>query len=120
MTLEIGSELTCSMGVTDMTAAIGWYDIGVQALKHEAGNVGFTVKAGAVWRRFSFDSRAFTRDTVVCGNGGVDRVLGTLACSPSSLFGPTAVYGFPAGNLGEVFDLGDAGQPQGTEGEAQG
>ena len=26
MTLEIGSELTCSMGVTDMTAAIGWYE----------------------------------------------------------------------------------------------
>lgn len=26
MALEIGSELTCSMGVTDMTAAIGWYE----------------------------------------------------------------------------------------------
>lgn len=26
MTLEIGSELTCSMGVTDMTASIAWYE----------------------------------------------------------------------------------------------
>jgi iron complex outermembrane recepter protein len=75
---------------------------------------GFQLKAGAVWRRFSFDSTAFTRDAVVCGNGGVDRVLGTLTCSPSSAFGPGAVYGFAAGNLGELFTLGDAGQPTGT------
>ena len=26
MKLEIGSELTCSMGVTDMTASIAWYE----------------------------------------------------------------------------------------------
>lgn len=26
MALTIGSELTCSMGVTDMTASIGWYE----------------------------------------------------------------------------------------------
>lgn len=26
MTLEIGSELTCSMGVTDMSASIAWYE----------------------------------------------------------------------------------------------
>ena len=26
MTLEIGSELTCSMGVTDMAASIAWYE----------------------------------------------------------------------------------------------
>jgi iron complex outermembrane recepter protein len=74
----------------------------------------FTVKTGAVYRRFSFDTAGFLRDTVVCGNGGVDRVLGTLTCSPSSAFGPTAVYGFPAGNLGEIFQLGNAGQPSGT------
>jgi TonB-dependent receptor len=73
-----------------------------------------TLKAGGVWRRFSFDTTAFTRDTVVCGNGGVDRVLGTLTCSPSSAFGPTAVYGFPAGSLGELFDIGKGGQPGGT------
>lgn len=78
---------------------------------------GFQVKAGGVYRRFSFDSEAYTRDTVVCGNGGVDRVLGTLTCSPSSAFGPNAVYGFPAANLGELFQLGDAGQPDGTTSE---
>jgi TonB-dependent receptor len=75
---------------------------------------GIQLQAGGVWRRFSFDSTAFTRDTVVCGNGGVDRVLGTLACSPSGTFGPAAVYGFPAGSLGELFNLGSAGQPAGT------
>lgn len=75
---------------------------------------GFTVKSGAVYRRFSFDTEGFTRDTVVCGNGGVDRVLGTLACSPSTAFGPTAIYGFPAANLGEIFQLRRAGQPDGT------
>lgn len=75
----------------------------------------FTVKAGAVWRRFNFDTVAFTRDTAVCGNGGVDRVLGTLTCSPTSLFGPTAVYGFPAtAALSELFNLGKAGQPSGN------
>ena len=76
---------------------------------------GFQVKAGAVYRRFTFDSVAFTRDTVVCGNGGLDRVLGTLTCSPSSLFGPTAIYGFPVtAALAETFNLGKAGQPSGT------
>lgn len=76
---------------------------------------GFTIKAGAMWRRFNFDTIAFTRDTAVCGNGGVDRVLGTLTCSPSSLFGPTAVYGFPVtAALSEMFNLGRAGQPAGN------
>lgn len=76
---------------------------------------GFTVKAGGVYRRFDFSSIAFTRDTVVCGNGGVDRVLGTLACSPSSAFGPNAVYGFPVTSaLADLFTLGKAGQPAGT------
>ena len=52
-----------------------------------------------------FELRAFTRDTAVCGNGGADLVLGTLTCSPSSLFGPTAVYGFPVtATLAELFD----------------
>lgn len=76
---------------------------------------GFQVKAGAVYRKFTFDSVAFTRDTVVCGNGGLDRVLGTLTCSPNSLFGPTAVYGFPVtAALAQTFNLGKAGQPAGT------
>lgn len=74
-----------------------------------------TLKAGALYRRFKFDTEGFTRDTVVCGNGGVDRVLGTLACSPTSAFGPTAVYGFPGtAALSQTVNLGNAGQPAGT------
>jgi len=79
---------------------------------------GFTVKAGAVWRRFNYDIVSFTRDTAVCGNGGTSLVTstsGTIACSPSALFGPTAIYGFPVTSaLAQTFNLGDAGQPAGT------
>jgi TonB-dependent receptor len=76
---------------------------------------GFTVKAGAVYRRFSFDTEGFTRDTVVCGNGGLDRVLGTVTCSPSTAFGPTAIYGLPVtSQLAELFTLKGAGAPAGT------
>lgn len=76
---------------------------------------GLTLKAGGVYRKFSFDTAGFTRDTVVCGNGGADRVLGTLTCSASSVFGPTAIYGFPVTpNLASTFTLGNAGQPDGT------
>jgi TonB-dependent receptor len=76
------------------------------------------VEAGGLYRRFSFDSAAFTRDTVVCPTraaAGPDAVLGTITCSPSSVFGPSAVYGFPVtAGLAETFDLGRAGQPEGT------
>jgi len=76
---------------------------------------GFTVKAGGVYRRFDFDAEAFQRDTAVCGNGGQDLVLGTITCSASSAFGPTAVYGFPVtADLTQTFTLGNAGQPSGT------
>ncbi|MFZ2995882.1 TonB-dependent receptor [Sphingobium sp.] len=76
---------------------------------------GFTIKAGAVYRRFSFDTEGFTRDTVVCGNGGVDRVLGTVNCSPTSAFGPTAIYGLPVtAALSELFTLKGANAPAGT------
>lgn len=79
---------------------------------------GFQIKAGAMWRRFNFDAVAFTRDSAVCGNGGTSLVTstsGTIACSPTSLFGPTAVYGFPVTSaLAEQFTLGKAGQPTGT------
>lgn len=77
-----------------------------------------TLKAGAVWRRFNFDTEAFTRDTAICGNGGTSLVTstaGTITCSASSLFGPTAIYGFavtPA--LSQGFNLGKAGQPAGN------
>ncbi|KQN04190.1 TonB-dependent receptor [Sphingobium sp. Leaf26] len=76
---------------------------------------GFTVKTGAVYRRFSFDTEGFTRDTVVCGNGGVDRVLGTVNCSPNGTFGPGAIYGLPVTSaLAELFTLKGAGAPAGT------
>lgn len=79
---------------------------------------GFTLKAGAVWRRFNYDTVAYTRDTAVCGNGGASLVTstsGSIACSLTSAFGPTAVYGFPVTPaLSQVFTLGDAGQPAGN------
>lgn len=76
---------------------------------------GFTIKTGAMWRRFNFDTQAFTRDTAICGNGGLDRVLGTVTCSASTAFGPTAIYGLPVTPaLSQVFNLGNAGQPGGN------
>ncbi|MEG3163330.1 TonB-dependent receptor [Sphingomonas sp. PB2P19] len=76
---------------------------------------GFQIKTGGLYRRFTFDTKGFSRDAVVCPNaGGRDVVLGTLACSPNTLFGPTAVYGFPATGLGETFNLGNAGQSSAT------
>ncbi len=76
---------------------------------------GFTVKVGGVYRRFDFNTEAFTRDTVVCGNGGVDRVLGTVTCSPTSAFGPGAIYGLPvSADISDLFTLGKAGQPAGN------
>jgi TonB-dependent receptor len=74
-----------------------------------------TLQAGGVYRRFDFKTVAFQRDTAVCGNGGRDLVLGTITCSPTSAFGPTAVYGFPVtSDLAELFTLRRAGQPDGT------
>jgi len=76
---------------------------------------GFQVKAGGMWRRYNFDLWAAGRSTPVCGNGGVDRVLGTLTCSPTSAFGPAAVYGFPVTqSLAELATLPRAGAPGGT------
>ncbi len=76
---------------------------------------GFTVKTGAVYRRFNFDTEGFTRDTAVCGNGGVDRVLGSVTCSPNNTFGPGAVYGLPVtADLAELFTLKGADAPAGT------
>lgn len=77
-----------------------------------------TLKAGGVWRRYNFDLVSYTRDTAICGNGGTSLVTsasGTITCSPTSLFGPTAVYGFQATPaLSQLFTLGNAGQPAGN------
>ncbi|MGK0490157.1 MAG: TonB-dependent receptor [Sphingomonas echinoides] len=76
---------------------------------------GFQVKAGGVYRKFTFDTVGFTRDTVVCGNGGKDLVLGTLTCSPTSAIAPGSVYGFPVtAALTDLVNLGSAGQSAGT------
>lgn len=77
---------------------------------------GFQVKAGGVYRRFSFDTAGFLRDTVVCPNaGGRDLVLGTITCTPNTNVGPTAVYGFQATpELSQLFTLRQAGAPAGT------
>ncbi|WP_298092201.1 TonB-dependent receptor [uncultured Sphingomonas sp.] len=78
---------------------------------------GFQVKTGAMYRRFEFDTEGFTRDAVLCPTSTTarpDAVVGSVTCTPSSVFGANAVYGLPAGNLGEIFRLGRAGQPQGT------
>ncbi|QJU59767.1 TonB-dependent receptor [Sphingomonas sp. AP4-R1] len=78
----------------------------------------FTVKAGGVYRRFEFDSTAYLRDTTICPTVTTATAATfnghTITCSPSSVFGSSAVYGFPAGNLGETFDIGKGGQPSGT------
>lgn len=78
---------------------------------------GVTIKLGGVWRQFDFGYRIAQRDTAVCTNaaGGPDTVLGTINCTPSTVFGPTAVYGFPVTSaLSEVFQLPNAGAPAGT------
>ena len=76
---------------------------------------GFQIKGGGLYRRFSFDTAGFTRDTVVCGNGGLDLVLGSITCTPTSVFGAGAVYGFPVTSaLSQTVNLGNAGQPAGT------
>jgi iron complex outermembrane recepter protein len=78
---------------------------------------GVTIKLGGVWRQFDFAYRIAQRDTAVCTNaaGGFDTVLGTINCTPSTVFGPTAVYGFPVTTaLSEVFQLPNAGAPAGT------
>lgn len=81
-------------------------------------NDDFTIAPGAVYRRFEFDSEAYLRDTLVCparNTSAPDVVLGTITCTPSNVFGPTAVYGFPVTPaLGETWDLGRSGQPQGN------
>jgi TonB-dependent receptor len=69
---------------------------------------GFKINAGAMWRRFNFDTIAFQRDTAVCGTSGKDLVLGTINCSATT-------YGFPVNaSMVDTVNLGSAGQPSGT------
>jgi TonB-dependent receptor len=77
-----------------------------------------SLEAGGVYRRFDFSVFESARDTVICPTrttAGPDSVLGTINCTPSSVFGPTAVYGYAGtGALSRTVNLGDAGQPSGT------
>ena len=79
---------------------------------------GFKVEAGAVYRRYDFNVTEAARDTVACPSkttAAPDVILGTITCTPSSVFGSTAVYGFPAtASLVENFTLGNAGQSGAT------
>ncbi|MEE4454628.1 TonB-dependent receptor [Novosphingobium resinovorum] len=70
---------------------------------------GFTVKAGAMWRRYNFNTQLWTRDTVACStNGQPDLILGTTTCSATT-------YGLPVTSaISQIVNLGDAGQPSGT------
>lgn len=70
---------------------------------------GFTIKAGAVWRRYNFRTQLFQRDTAACAaNGTRDLILGAVTCSSS-------VYGLPVtSGISDLVNLGDAGQPNGT------
>ncbi|MET0180303.1 MAG: TonB-dependent receptor [Novosphingobium sp.] len=75
----------------------------------------FTIKAGGVYRRFSFKSIAFARDAVVCPGAGTDRVLGTITCSPVIDISNSAVFGFPVtAALAETYTIRRQGQPDGT------
>ncbi|HEX7851511.1 MAG TPA: TonB-dependent receptor [Sphingomonas sp.] len=79
---------------------------------------GFKIRTGAVYRRYDFNLYEAARDTVVCPTKAAaapDVVLGTITCSPSTVFGAAAVYGFPVdAGLSELFTLGKAGQPAGN------
>jgi len=76
------------------------------------------LEAGAVYRRFDFSVFESARDAVVCPTrttAGPDNILGTITCTPSSVFGASAVYGFAGTDaLSHLVKLGDAGQPSGT------
>jgi len=78
----------------------------------------FQVQGGFVYRRFDFAVVEAARDVVVCPTRttvGPDAVLGTISCTPSSVFGATAVYGFPVTSaLAQLVNLGKAGQSAGT------
>src|SRR5207248_10947369 len=67
------------------------------------------LQAGALYRRYKFNDRAFQRDTTVCPKTGQpDVVLGTLTCSSS-------VYGFPVTDqLSDLFTLSGVDAPSGT------
>lgn len=78
---------------------------------------GFKVQAGPFVRQYDYNTIGYRRDTLVCPNsaGGPDALLGTTTCTPSTVTGPTAVYGLPVtSDISDLFTFGNAGQPSGT------
>ena len=79
---------------------------------------GFKIRAGGVYRRYDWSLYEAARDTVVCPTkttAAPDVVLGTITCTPSSVSGAAAVYGFPVNaSLTNLFTLRGAGAPSGT------
>ena len=60
---------------------------------------GATVRVGGLYRKFEFDVQSFQRDSTYCA---------AFTCAAGQ-------YGLPVtADLGEIFNLGDAGQPDGT------
>ncbi|ODP37820.1 TonB-dependent receptor [Sphingomonas turrisvirgatae] len=57
----------------------------------------FKVSGGGFYRRYEFDRVGSDRNTVICPSVNTptrDVVLGTVTCTPTSVFGPSAVYGY--------------------------
>jgi iron complex outermembrane receptor protein len=77
---------------------------------------GFKIEAGGVYRRYDFNLTEAARDTVVCaGTPPADNVLHTINCTAATVFGSTAVYGYPAtGALTDLFTLQNAGAAGGS------
>lgn len=77
---------------------------------------GFKIEGGGVYRRYDFNLTEAARDTTVCaGNPPADNVLHTITCTPTSVFGSTAVYGYPVtGALTDLFTLRNAGAAAGS------
>jgi TonB-dependent receptor len=77
---------------------------------------GFKIEGGGVYRRYDFNLTEAARDTVVCaGNPPADNVLHTISCTPTSVFGANAVYGYPVtGALTDLFTLRNAGAAAGS------
>ncbi|MCT2558450.1 TonB-dependent receptor [Tsuneonella sp. YG55] len=60
---------------------------------------GFNVTAGAIYRRYDYDTEGFRRDSTYCG---------AFTCAPGQT-------GLPVTDaISEIFNLGDAGQPSGN------
>lgn len=76
---------------------------------------GFKVSVGGFYRRYEFDRVGSDRNTVVCPTVTTptrDVVLGTITCTPTSVFGPSAVYGYQVTSaLADLYTLPGSANP---------